>query len=101
MQGMLEIFVLVKQRRGKIKYKQSVRSGNFPVLSTVQYSTVQYSTIQYNTVQYSTQYTVHCTLYTVHSTQYCTAQSHPTPKVGGVEEKETEEKEEKEKKSIC
>ena len=54
--------------------------------STVQYSTVQYSTVQYSTVQYNTlQY----------RTQYSTVQSHPTPKVGGVEKEK-----DKKKKSI-
>ena len=83
--------------------------------STVQYSTVQYSTVQYNTVQYSTiQYNTVQYSTIQYSTQYSTVQSHPTPKVGGVE-KDMKEKEKKKsiwrsmvpppgtvgKKSIC
>ena len=63
--------------------------------STVQYSTVQYSTVQYSTVQYSTvQYST-----VQYSTVHSTVQSHPTPKVGGVE-KEMEEKEKEKSPSV-
>ena len=59
----------------------------FNFFFTVHYNTLQYITIHYNTLQYIT---IHYNT-VQYSTQYSTVQSHPTPKVGGVE-KEMEKK---------